>query len=107
MKQKQQSKSSTAKSDGQKPTENLSLCSIVDSYRAGMCQKYVQLEQHLKHLEEELVALNPLSNYSVSQLMSLNGRLVESSAALNAMISAAKSLRSWLSEGLDEARSSA
>src|SRR6056300_171615 len=102
MKQKQQSQSSTAKSDGLKPIENSYHYFTVGNSLLGTCQKCVLLEQHLKHLVEELPDPSRLSTYSSLQLMSLSGRLGENYRLLNAMIYAAKSLRSWLSEGLDE-----
>ena len=107
MKQKQSSPSATAKSDGQKPTENSSAYFIAANCLAGIRQKCDQLEQHLKHSEDELVALNPSLIYSNLQLKFSKKLREESLAALNATISAAKSLRSLLSEESVEAPSSA
>src|SRR6056300_914572 len=107
MKQKQQSKSSTAKSDGQKPTENSSVYYIAASCLAGIRQRCDLLEQHLKRSEEELAALN-LSLISSSLQQKFSKRLQEESlAALNATISAAKSLRSLLLEASEDQPSSA
>src|SRR6056300_160609 len=106
MKQKQQSKLSTAKSDGQKPTENSSAYSIAANCLAGIRQRCDLLEQHLKRSEGELVALN-LSSISLGLQRKFSKRLQEESlAALNATISAAKSLRSLLSEASEDQPSS-
>jgi ribonucleoside-triphosphate reductase (thioredoxin) len=103
MQQKQQSQSLTARLDGQRLIENLSAYFTAVSYRLGMSQRSDQQEQLLKLLEDELAALNlSLTSSSLQQKCSRKLQDVNL-VALNAMISAAKSLRLWLSEESDEA----
>ncbi len=106
MQQKQQSQSLTARSDGQRLIENLSAYFTAVSYRLGMSQRSDQQEQLLKRLEDELAALN-LSLTSSSLQSKCSRKLQDVNlVVLNAMISAAKSLRSWLSEESDAQPSS-
>jgi hypothetical protein len=107
MQQKQQSQSSTVKSDGQRLIENLSAYFTAVSSHLGMFQRSDQQEQLLKRLEEELAALN-LSLTSSSLQSKCSKKLQDANlVVLNAMISAAKSLRLWLSEESDAQPSSA
>jgi hypothetical protein len=77
------------------------------SSHLGMFQRSDQQEQLLKRLEEELAALN-LSLTSSSLQSKCSKKLQDANlVVLNAMISAAKSLRLWLSEESEEAPSSA
>ena len=107
MQQKQQSQSLTARLDGQRLIENLSAYFTAVSYRLGMSQRSDQQEQLLKLLEDELAALN--LSLTSSDLQSKCSRKLQdvNLVALNVMISAARSLRLWLSEESDAQPSSA
>ena len=92
----------TARSDGQKPSENSSACSIQVKFPNGTCQSYDLPVHLLKPLVAEAAGLTHSTACLNSLLNYLEGEQGESSHPLSVTIWSAKQQRLSLSEVSDD-----